>query len=150
MSRPFPFRPNLPLSIVVVCWAFNFVAVKVVYREMTSPVLALVRYLVMWALLVVICRAQGESLAVERGDRVRVWLNGALSMGLYMVLFLGGMANTTASEGGIIMATSPLFTYLISVVFRWEPFRPWAMGGSLIAFGGVAMTQTTTAALANE
>ena len=139
MAGPIRFRPNLPLSIVVVFWAFNFVAVKVVYREMTAPVLALVRYFLMWALLVLVCRIRKESLAVEKEDRIRVYLNGFLSMGLYMVLFLGGMANTTASEGAIIMATSPLFTYLLSVIFRWERFRWLALTGSFIAFGGVVM-----------
>jgi len=130
---------NLPLCIVVLTWGFNFVALKVLYEEMTAPAVSVVRYAVMLALLLIVCRVRREPLRVERADFPRVMFAGFISMGVYMVLFLEGMAGTTAAEGAIVLATAPLLTYLLSVLLKHEAYRPLALLGTFIAFVGVAI-----------
>ncbi|WP_158409335.1 DMT family transporter [Fimbriimonas ginsengisoli] len=137
MRRPVSF--SLPLAVASLSWGFNFVAIKVLEPEMGEKALGLLRFLVMWGLLVVVCRVRGESLRYRKEDKWQVLLVGAVSMGIYMILFLEGLARTGAAEGAIILATSPIMTYLLSCRVGQEKFQPTSLTGTLVAFLGVTM-----------
>lgn len=130
-------RPNGPLMWMVLFWGFNFVAVKVLYKEMSPPAVSIYRWLVMYGLLIGICRVRRLSLVPKREDWPLILLVGAICMGAYMVLFLEGMSKTTSSEGAIMLATSPILTYLFSCLRKHEPFSGGALIGAIIAFIGV-------------
>ena len=130
--------PNPYLCIMVLCWGFNFVAVKAVYSEISAPAVALLRFFLMSAILVGLSIRQGESLRFEPGDAPRLLFAGFLTMGLYMVLFMEGMRLTTPAEGAIVLATMPIFAYLMACVARQERFRGVAFAGGITAFLGVA------------
>lgn len=129
---------NLPLLIASLSWGFNFVSVKIVYREVSPSALALMRFLVMWALLVLYCVIRGESLRPRPGDGWKIVGLGCITMGIYMMLFMTGMHATTASEGAIVLATVPLLTPLIALLVRQEVFSAPALFGAIVAFSGVA------------
>ncbi len=128
---------SIPLVITMLAWGFNFVSVKLVYRELAPEALALSRFLLMWGLLVIWCRVRGESLKPLPGDGWRLLAVGFVTMGLYMVLFLTGIHNTSAGEGAIVLATVPLITPLLAALIGQEVFSATALGGALVAFGGV-------------
>jgi drug/metabolite transporter (DMT)-like permease len=130
---------NLPLTVTVLSWGFNFVALKVLYGEMSAPVVALARYLVMFALLLAACFVRRESILPRKEDGGRILAFGFVAMGLYMVLFMEGMKGTTPAEGAIVLATSPIFTFLLSCLVGHERFSTSALVGSLIAFLGVTL-----------
>ncbi len=123
----------------MVCWAFNFVALKLVYRQLNPATLALTRFLVMWGVLLALCKAAGIPLRYRREDVTQLMTLGFLSMGIYIIVFLEGMQRTTATDGAILLATSPIWTALFAVLFRQERFSWGALGGAIIAFGGVAL-----------
>jgi drug/metabolite transporter (DMT)-like permease len=125
--------------ITVVCWGFNFVALKLIYREVAPSAVALTRFVLMYAVLACVCRIRGQSLSYPPGTMGRLWLIGALSMGLYIVLFMEGMYSAGAAEGAIVLATAPVFTTLIAIAFRQEAFSFGALAGALLALGGVAL-----------
>lgn len=131
--------PNLALSVTVIVWAYNFVAVKHLYERMSPPTASLVRFAIMLPILVVLCLATGRSLRCPKEDWLRINVGGFLSMGLYMVLFLEGMARTSAAEGAIMLATSPILTYLASCLAKIERFSWPSMAGVLVAFLGVVV-----------
>lgn len=132
-------KPNLPLSLTMLSWGFNFVALKLLYEQMTPPAVALVRYLGMFLLLVLICAVRRESLRYPRQDAMRLLTLGFLSMGVYMVFFLEGMRDSAPAEGAILLSTSPIFTALIASAVGQERLNRKAFVGALIAFGGVAI-----------
>lgn len=136
-----PPRPRLngPLSLTVVIWGYNFVSLKLLYREMPPEVVAVVRFLLMWATLWLVCLATKRLPKIERVDRGRILFSGFLSMGFYMVLFLAGMSETTPAEGAIVLATAPVLTYVFALLLRWERFLPAALAGTLMAFAGVGI-----------
>lgn len=136
MPRP---AVNLPLAVTVLSWGFNFVAVKVLQPEMSVTALSLLRFSVMWALLAFYCLARGESLRYRREDALHVLAVGFASMGVYMILFLEGLARTGAAEGAIVLATSPIFTYLFSCWLKYEQFISGALIGTVLAFLGVGL-----------
>jgi len=123
----------------VLLWGFNFVAIKLLFLQLSPSAAALSRFIIMYICLVVLCKARGLSLRYPRKDTPKILFQGFLAMGLYMVLFLGGMGGSTAAEGAIILGTGPIFTLLFAVAVGQERFQVPAIIGSIIAFGGVAL-----------
>lgn len=132
-------RPNPSLLVTAVIWGFNFVALKLLYRHMTPQAVSLVRFALMYAVMVGLSRVMRQPLRVLPGDLGRVVFVGFLSMGVYMALFLQGMGGTGAGEGAIILATSPIFTAWFAVLLKQERFSPLALVGAAIAIVGVAV-----------
>jgi drug/metabolite transporter (DMT)-like permease len=122
----------------VLAWGFNFVAVKLLYLQMTPAALAIVRFVPMYLLLVLVCKLRKEPLQYTR-DTLPVLWQGFVSMGVYMLLFLEGMELTNAAEGAIMLATAPIFSAIFSVLAKYERFTPGAILGAVVAFAGTAM-----------
>ena len=120
-------------------WGFNFVALKLVLVEMSAPASALVRGLLMYGVLLGICRWRGISLKFPPGTFWRINLQGFLAMGLYMMLFVEGMREATPAEGAIILGCGPVFTLLIACLAGQETFKWSILGGTLFAFVGVGL-----------
>jgi drug/metabolite transporter (DMT)-like permease len=126
--------------MTIVVWGYNFIALKVLYREVAPGPAALVRHAIMWLCLCAIVWA------MFRKDGFRPWrfdwrtsAFGAIAMGVYMVLFVEALNRTSAPEGAIVIATAPLFTTLFAVLAKQEPFSLRVLFGALVAFGGVAL-----------
>lgn len=134
-------RPRLNPYLVATMglWGFNFVALKLLYREMTPPTVGVVRFVIMWAALALLCRALGIKSSFTWPERMRAWVMGFLAMGLYMVLFLQGMLESSAAEGAIILGASPVLTLLFAILVRQEKFRTRGFLGALVAISGVAL-----------
>lgn len=62
-----------------------------------------------------------------------------LGVVLNMVLFLEGLERSTAVNAGLVIATIPVFTFVVAVVLRQERFEPVRGAGTLLAFTGVAL-----------
>lgn len=137
MRAPFWFDPWLTVTVVV--WGFNFVALKFVYEQMTPAALGLVRFLALWVVLLGICAIGRHSLRFPRGEAFRILIQGFLSLGLYMVLFLEGMVLVDPAQGAIILSTSPIFTAIVAAVVRQERWSPATLLGTILAFGGVTL-----------
>lgn len=136
--RPLP-RPNLPLLATVLTWGYNFVALKLAYVQMEPAAVGLSRFLLMYAVLAGYCLLAGTSLSYRGRDAPRLLLVGFLSMGVYMVLFLEGIKLTTPTDAAIILASAPIFTYLLAAGVRQERFVWGSVGGAGVAFAGVGL-----------
>lgn len=132
-------RPNLPLLLTILSWGFNFVALKILYVQLQPASVGLVRFGLMWILLMAICLLRGDSLRYPKGEALRILGLGFLAMGVYMVFFLEGMKGSTPAEGAIILATSPIFTALIAGGARQEKLNFGSLFGAAIAFAGVVL-----------
>lgn len=130
---------NLPLVVTVLFWGFNFVAVKLVYRDIPPLVVLFDRALLMGLLLAGVCRWRKLSLRYPQGDALRILLAGFLGMGVYMVLFLEGISMTSPAEGAIMLASAPIFTFFLASAFRQEAFTWPALAGNLVGFAGVVI-----------
>jgi len=137
MFRRLP-PPNPWLSATVLMWSFNFVAIKLLYQQMTPAALAIVRFVPMYLLLVLLCKLRREPLKYDKESFPVLW-QGFIAMGVYMILFLEGMKRASAAEGAIILATAPIFSAILSMLRRIEPFTPGALIGAAIAFLGTAL-----------
>jgi len=130
---------DLPLTVMVLFWAFNWIAVKVAFQQITPADFSAARWILMEVIVVGICLATGRSLRIEKGDLLPVLGVGFVNMGAYMVFFLLGLSQTTATEGAVILSTSPVMTYFLAVAVSQERFSLKALGGCLLAFLGVVL-----------
>lgn len=105
---------------------------------MEPSALALVRFLLMWAILVAIGFATKQPPRVARADLGKTFFAGMVSMGVYMVFFLEGLKRTSSADAAIVLASAPLLTYGFSLIFRLERFRWAGLLGTLLALVGVA------------
>jgi drug/metabolite transporter (DMT)-like permease len=135
--RRFPL-PNPWLSATVLTWGFNFVAVKLLYQQMTPAAVSIVRFVPMYLLLLLYCALRREPIKYTRESWPVLW-QGFVAMGVYMILFLEGMGLSTAHEGPIMLATAPVFSAIFSVIAKYERFTPGAVIGAIIAFIGTAI-----------
>src|SRR2546421_6693876 len=108
--------------ITMLLWGFNFVAIKLVFKEIPPSAAVLARFFVMYAALLVLCRLRGLSIKYPPRDTPKILFQGFLAMGLYLVLFFQGMQASTAAEGAILLATGPVFNLLIALAVGQERF----------------------------
>jgi drug/metabolite transporter (DMT)-like permease len=124
-------------------WGFNFVALKIALGEMSAPSAALIRGVLMYMVLIGVCFVTGHApFRFPAGTAWRISLQGFLAMGVYMVLFVGGMKDASPAEGAILLGCSPLFTMILACLFRQESFRWSILAGTVLAFSGVAIVVT--------
>src|SRR5678815_4127455 len=130
----------IPLVLTILAWGYNFVALKILYAEVTPAAAALMRHVIMYFVLVAVCKVLFVKTPTNwLWGGWRVSLFGCLSMGIYMILFLEALARTSAPEGAIVIATAPLFTTLFAVIAKQEEFSYRVLIGALVAFAGVSL-----------
>ncbi len=138
MDRP-AARLSWPLVGTALTWGFNFVAIKLMYQELSPATVGLSRWVLMFAAMVALCLALRAPMSVRRQDALPTFFQGLISMGLYMVLFLEGMKLTDAAEGAIVLATAPIFTAILASIAKQEAFRLAVVGWAFVAMFGVAL-----------
>lgn len=130
------------LATVPLTWGFNFVALKILYKEFhfTVPGLLSVRYLLMVPLLLVLL------LVTERGDwRIRRehWRYLAIfsffTVGIYQYLFAKAIQLTSAGESALLISSAPIFTFLITTMMGHEKFSRRGLLGVISGFAGISL-----------
>jgi drug/metabolite transporter (DMT)-like permease len=145
--RPRLDRIDAMLALLAVIWGSAFPGLKVL-GEVLDP------YQMTWFRYAPFPVAYGVWIALRRRAEVRrIPGNDWLAMGLLGCIGVigyhfplnwglhdsGDGVSVTAATGAILIATTPLWTLLISVATGKERLRPLALAGSLVAFAGVAV-----------
>jgi drug/metabolite transporter (DMT)-like permease len=135
---------NLLMLITTCCWAGNPVAGKQALLGFPPLALAQIRVVASATLLCAL-------MALQRG-RVRLpatkrhWFHmvslGFTGIALNQVLFISGLARTSALHAGLIAALGPLIVLILSVLKRQESFTRNKAGGMALSFLGVVLLLT--------
>ncbi|MBX3111584.1 MAG: DMT family transporter [Fimbriimonadaceae bacterium] len=131
--------PHPALVFVVLAWGVNFSVIRESYKSFTPEAVAVLRWTGMVPWMFVLAKLGRQDLSMDRALRWRVWLAGFLSSGVYMAVFVAGMAHTSATQGSIALATAPIWITWFAMALRQEAFRWSAVYGPLVAFGGVVL-----------
>jgi len=126
------------LFTVPLTWGFNFVSLKVLFRDFTVLGLLSGRYLVMvWALFLTLWFFERD-LSIQR-KHLRYFITFALvAVGIYHVCFAAGVMYTLTAESSLLISTAPIWTMLITAMIGWEQLT-WRRGlGTLVGFAGIA------------
>ena len=138
------WRYDAALLLVVLIWGLNFPVIKVPLAAMHPFTVNLFRFSVSVAVLGVLwameARRRGRAFLepVRQMPRVVVGLGLVGHVG-YQVLFILGIARTTAGSAALIIASSPVWTALVGHVLGIDRMARQAWLGLLLSTLGVAV-----------
>jgi drug/metabolite transporter (DMT)-like permease len=129
---------DLGLLALAAIWGVNFSVVKAVLGVLDPMALNALRFPMAAAVLAaVVSRIPGP--ALEAGDRVRLAGLGILGNVVYQMAFILGVDATLAGNASLLLATSPVWTVLLSAALGHEKPRGLVFLGSAVTFGGMAL-----------
>jgi drug/metabolite transporter (DMT)-like permease len=126
------------LVLVMLVWGVNISVMKTAVAELPPQAFNALRFplgAIVLALLVWRLEPNSWPRADEWGTLV---LTGVMAHPLYQLCFLNGLALTSASHTGIIIATTPVWVALVDRGLGHEPLPRRAWGGILLSLAGVA------------
>jgi len=138
------------ITLVIVIWAFNFIAVKIGLRSLSAATLASFRVVLAGAVMLPFYRfcSRLPAFAETAESRRRKFTGRDLWTFLYMgffgvvmnqVCFTVGLRYTSVSHAAVIVGMGPIYTLILAVLFHVEKATWRKATGTAIAFGGVAV-----------
>jgi drug/metabolite transporter (DMT)-like permease len=127
----------------MVAWGMNFAFVKYVLEHIGVGAFMFLRFLVLpllgLALLVVIFRRRIAHTWPRRADLPRFILCALVGHVLHISAVMYGMNLSTAFSSSLVLTCQPLFTLAILASLSAERLRKQQIGGTLVAFAGIAL-----------
>lgn len=138
MQPPRDRATDLGLLALAVIWGVNFSVVKAVLGVLDPMALNALRFpMAAVVMAAVVSRLPGPPL--EAGDRIRLVLLGLLGNVAYQMTFILGVDATLAGNASLLLATSPVWTVLLSTALGHEEPNGLVFLGSALTLGGMAL-----------
>ncbi|MCL2753533.1 MAG: DMT family transporter [Defluviitaleaceae bacterium] len=134
--------PYLAAMGTVLFWASAFPAVKYSLDYFSPGALMLFRFAVASLALLAVCVIKKTPLPKVR-DLPLFALCGVVGVFLYMWLFNTGTDLVAAGISGFIIASVPVFTLILSIIFLKEKAKPMIWVGVITSFLGIVIIATT-------
>ncbi len=128
----------IALSVCLVLWASAFAAIRVGLRGFGPGQLALLRFLIASVALLVYSLVTRQPLPRLR-DLPMMLLLGFLGFFVYHVGLNAGEVVVQAGAASFIIASVPVFSTLLAVIFLRERLGPLGWLGVVVSFCGVAL-----------
>jgi drug/metabolite transporter (DMT)-like permease len=132
-------RTLLALPALVVIWGANFAVVKYALGDLRPLAFNSLRFLIASAVLGIFLAAGRERVRMERRDWPAIVGLGLLGTTFYQALFIFGMDRTLAGNASLMLASGPVFTTLLSRVFRQERSSGVVLGGVGLSLLGIVL-----------
>jgi drug/metabolite transporter (DMT)-like permease len=129
--------PTLALLLAMLLWASSFIALKLAFRTYDPMVVIFGRMFVASLCFLLVARRITRSLEYRRGDYKLILLMAFFEPCLYFLFEAKAVANTTASQAGMITAILPILVMVAAATLLKERIRGMAWLGALIAVAGV-------------
>lgn len=136
-ERESVWRADLALLTVALIWGFNFPIMKSALEQVHPYAFNSVRITLSTVFLGVLHLRQRPRVGLPRKLWPEVFDLSMIGYFVYQILFLGGLALTTAGTSSLLMASSPIWAALL-MRFRGDFLRLGAWAGLALAFGGTA------------
>ena len=131
-------RGHILALIAVLIWGMTFIASKVLVGLLDPYWYIVIRFLIAWAAL--FCLSPRPCRLLSLGRELRLIACGLTGVTLYYIFQNVGLVYSTASNTGVITASSPLFTALILWLFgRRVKLSGLFFLGFALCIGGVAV-----------
>lgn len=130
----------LQLMFVMATWGLNIVSIKYLTQHMDIRVLAALRIAVAFVAVTLIVKARrGRIPRLGRVELAWVALAGFLVVYAHQTALVYGLQFSSAANGTLLMATSPLLSALLAALFYRERLTRLRIAGALLGLAGVAM-----------
>ncbi len=128
---------ELALLGVILAWGVNFAVVKAAINEFLPLTFNATRFALASVTLWGIARLRGIDLRVSPALLGKIAVIGIMQTTLYQILFIEGIARTTAGNSAMILSTTPAIVSLLSWILGREKLNRWTAVGILLAFIGL-------------
>lgn len=130
-------KPLLAIIGVNFIWGFDFIAIEYMMNYMSPAMFTLTRLFVGSVILTICCFIFRKGVHINREDRLRVFISGAIGMGIYFTVANLGTGLTGAAFSSLIMATVPIFGMFGDRLFFGNRITPLKTICILISIFGV-------------
>jgi drug/metabolite transporter (DMT)-like permease len=141
-AQPRPGAIYLGLGLGSLVWGTSFAAAKISLRELPPLNLVILRFGLASLLFAVILACRKDRPRLPWHDAPRFLVLGFLVIASYFYLQFLALRYTTTVSSSLIIATSPVFTALISHLWGRERLKGLAAVGIATAFAGVVLIVT--------
>jgi drug/metabolite transporter (DMT)-like permease len=125
------------LLLVVVIWGFNFSFVKWVISRIHPLAFNVIRFSLASMLILSLLWVREGRGSMPVADVLKMAVLGVLGHSVYQIFFIKGLSLTTAGNSSLLIATSPIWTALISAGLKKDEVTKKAWLGIVLAFVGV-------------
>lgn len=132
-------KTDLALLAQMMIWGANFVVVKAAVGQFLPLSFTALRFAFAAMALVTITALAGLRLRVSRADLGRLALLGLVGNILYQVLFVVGLAHTTAGNSSLILASVPAIVAVENHFLKLERLGTRARTGVALSFLGLLL-----------
>ncbi len=127
------------LLLTILFWGINFTVVKFALVEMPPLIFNGLRFFFASCLMVILARFTGHSLKFQRRHLLYLIGLGLLGNTMYQLLFIFGIANTTADNSALILATVPVWVALFGTLIGMERVSGQGWLGVCISLAGIIL-----------
>ena len=125
------------LSLVILIWGFNFSFVKWVVSQIPPLAFNVVRFSLASVLVLAVLMLKEGWEQMSLKDLGKMAALGILGHAIYQIFFISGISLTTAGNSSLLIATSPIWTALVSAGLKKDEVTQKAWFGVIMAFVGV-------------
>lgn len=137
MSSKISTRAYVALGIGLVLWASAYAGIREGLKAYTPAHVALLRYLT--AAVVLAVYALATRMRMPRGrDLLGLAITGAIGISIYNIALNYGELTVPAGVASMLIASAPIMTALLAVIFLQERLTAWGWVGIIVSFAGVA------------
>jgi drug/metabolite transporter (DMT)-like permease len=129
--------------LMVLCWSGNYIAAKIVFREIPALLAMTLRSIVAAVVMLpIFWRLLGAKASLWRRREMAILVGlGLFGTALNQFFWTIGVARTTVIHSSMIMGTVPIWVLLMAAILKIERITFPKMLGMAIATAGLAMLQ---------
>lgn len=136
-------KAYLMLSGTVIIWSINVIATKLAINDLPPFTVGFIRYFLTSAVLIGMLKSNKKSFVIPpRSDWVILIILGLVGIFGAMAFFLFGIHYSTATNGGLIMAWSPVVTVILSALLLKVSINRFQAFGIVVSLLGVMVVIT--------
>jgi drug/metabolite transporter (DMT)-like permease len=130
---------DLLVLLVIVIWGITNTFVKLALQEISPMTFLGIRTILTSIYMLSLLWFCEKKIAMHRADLWSFLLIGFIGNGLFQFFYTVGFYHTTASSASIILATSPLFGVIISILWGLEKANRRVFIGILVSILGIVI-----------
>lgn len=120
-------------------WAGNFIVVKATIPVLTPIGYTFLRFVAAGLVLLAICFWREGSVRIPPRELLPIAFLGGIGCGAYQLLWPTARSTTSVGNSALLVASTPIFTALISAAIRADRLGPAKALGAGVAFVGVVL-----------
>jgi len=130
---------SLLLIFASFTWAGSFVAVRLVYNDLSPLYLGFLRFVVAAPLMAIVTALLKKPLFLPKKEVLSLFVLSLTGVTLLYIFQFFGVAYTTAATASVLINTNVLFISFFSLLFLKEPFTKKKTAGVSLSFAGVIL-----------